>query len=199
MTTRTETILQLAQQRRVLRAADVRAAGGSPQLLLKLYQVGKLQRLSRGLYSLPGNEPIDQQNLLEVCQRVPKAVLCLQSALWVHGLVARPAQVWVALPAGTQTPSFTEPPLHVVRLGGASYSEGVQTPVVDGVTLRVYSLAKTVADCFKFRNKIGLDVALHALKSALDSGQLNLDELREHARTNRVERVMQPYLDAVQA
>lgn len=191
-------ILALAGQRRVLRAADVRAQGWSPQLLIRLHQAGKLQRIDRGLYALPDAEISEHQTLLEVCLRVPKAVLCLLSALQFHDIGTQmPHEVWIALPEGRQAPALSYPPLRITRLRGAAYSEGIQTLTEHGAPIRVYSAAKTVTDCFKFRNKIGLDVALEALKDAWRSRKVTMAELSHFAKINRVERVMQPYLEAV--
>ena len=191
-------ILALARRRRVLRAADVREHGWSPQLLLRLHQTGKLQRLGRGLYGLPEADMTEHQTLIEACQRVPKAVLCLLTALQFHEIGTQlPNEVWVALPEATQTPVLDYPALRITRLRGAAYSEGIQTVTEHGAPIRVYSAAKTVTDCFKFRNKIGLDVALEALKDAWRSRKVTMAELNHFARINRVERVMQPYLEAV--
>ena len=191
-------ILELARDRRVLSAADVREQGWSPQLLIRLHQAGKLHRLGRGLYALPDAQVTEHQTLMEVCQRVPKAVLCLLSALQFHEIGTQlPHQVWIALPEGTQAPALSYPPLRITRLRGAAYSDGIQTVADHGAPIRVYSAAKTVTDCFKFRNKIGLDVALEALKDAWRSRKVTMDELSHFAKINRVERVMQPYLEAV--
>ncbi len=191
-------ILELARHRRVLQAADVREQGWSPQLLIRLHLAGKLQRISRGLYALPDAEVTEHQSLIEVCQRVPKAVLCLLSALQFHEIGTQiPHEVWIALPEGRQAPALRYPPLRITRLRGAAYSDGIQTVTDHGAPIRVYSAAKTVTDCFKFRNKIGLDVALEALKEAWRSRKVTMPELSHFARINRVERVMQPYLEAV--
>lgn len=193
-------ILNFARRQRLLRAADVRALGYSAQLLLKLHQAGELERVARGLYALPGAEPSEHQSLMEVCQRVPKAVVCLLSALQFHGVGSQqPHEVWIALPEGTQTPSLGYPALRVARLRGLAYSEGIETQAVQGAPMRVYSVAKTVVDCFKFRHKIGLDVALEALKDAWRSRKLSMDEISYFAKINRVEKVMQPYLEALVA
>lgn len=193
-------ILELARHRRVLRAADVLAHGCSPQLLLKMHQAGKLHRVARGLYSLPDAEITEHQTALEVCQRVPKAVLCLLSALQFHGIGTQmPHEVWVALPQGTQTPALAYPKLRITRLRGTAYSQGIETVTEHGAPIRVYSVAKTVTDCFKFRNKIGLDVALEALKDAWRTRKITMAEVAYFAKINRVEKVMQPYLEAVLA
>ena len=192
-------ILALARHRRVLRAADVREHGWSPQLLIRLHQAGKLQRFARGLYGLPAADVTDHQTLIEVCQRVPKAVLCLLSALQFHEIGTQlPHEVWIALPEGTQSPVLSYPTLRITRLRGTAYSDGIETVTDHGAPIRVYSAAKTVTDCFKFRNKIGLDVALEALKDARAKRQATADDLWRYAKVCRVANVMRPYLEAVE-
>lgn len=193
-------ILELAHRRQLLSAADVREHGCSPQLLIKLHQSGKLQRVTRGIYSLPGREFTEHQPLVEVCRRVPKAVICLLSALQFHQIGTQlPHEVWIALPEATQTPAMDYPSLRIARLRGAAYAEGIETVIEHGSPIRVYGIAKTVADCFKFRHKIGLDVALEALKEAWHQRKLNIDQVMHFAKINRVAKVMQPYLEALVA
>ena len=195
-----ERILELAVNQRLLRASDVRAQGESAQLLLRLHQAGKLQRVARGVYSLPHHLPTEHQTLAEVCHRLPQAVVCLLSALQFHEIGTQlPNAVWIALPEGTQTPAVLYPPLRIARLRGAAYTEGMETVMDQGTPIRVYGIAKTVTDCFKFRNKIGLDVALEALKDAWRQRRVAMDDITRFARINRVERVMQPYLEAMVA
>jgi len=198
--TQTARILELAHRQRLLSAADLRSHGWSPQLLLKLHRTGQLQRVSRGLYSLPDSEVTEHQSLAEVCRRVPKAVVCLLSALQFHEIGTQlPHAIWIALPEATQTPALDYPSLRIARLRGEAYSEGIETIVEHGSMIRVYSLAKTITDCFKFRHKVGLDVALEALKEAWRQRRLNIDEVTRYAKINRVARVMQPYLETVVA
>ena len=193
-------ILELAHRQRLLSAADVRARGWSSQLLIKLEQSGKLQRVTRGLYSLPDRPVSEHQSLIEVCRRVPKAVICLLSALQFHEIGTQlPFEVWIALPEATQTPALDNPALRIARLRGAAYSEGIETVVEHGSPIRVYNVAKTITDCFKFRHKVGLDVALEALKDAWQQRKLDMDQVTHFARVNRVAKVMQPYLEAVVA
>ena len=198
--TQTARILELARRQRLLSAADLRSHGWSPQLLLKLHRTGQLQRVTRGLYSLPDSEMTEHQSLVEVCRRVPKAVICLLSALQFHEIGTQlPHEVWIALPEAMQTPAIDYPSLRIARLRGEAYSEGVETIAEHGSTIRVYSLAKTITDCFKFRHKVGLDVALEALKEAWRQRKLNIDEVTRYAKINRVAQVMQPYLETVVA
>jgi len=198
--TQSDRILDLAQRQRLLNAADVRAHGWSPQLLIKLEQSGKLQRIARGLYSLPDSLVSAHQSLIEVCRRVPKAVVCLLSALQFHEIGTElPFEVWIALPEATQTPALHNPALRIARLRGEAYSEGIETFFEHGSPIRVYSVAKTITDCFKFRHKVGLDVALESLKDAWRQRKLDMDQVTHFARINRVEKVMQPYLETVVA
>lgn len=176
----------------------MREHGWSPQLLIQLHKAGRLQRFGRGLYGLPDAEITEYQTLIEVSQRAPKAVLCLLSALQFHEIGTQlPHELWVALPAGMNAPLLSYPPLRVTRLRGAAYSDGIETVTKHGVSIRVYSAAKTVTDCFKFRNKIGLDVAMEALREAWRDRKVTMAELQHFAVINRVERVMKPYLEAV--
>lgn len=194
----TDRLLELAASRRLLRGADARDIGVSPQLLIKLQQAGRLVRVARGVYSLPDAPLTEHQSLVEVCRRVPKAVICLLSALRFHELGSQaPHEVWLALPEGVRSPSVDYPALRIVRLRDAAYSEGIETVMDEGAPIRVYGVDKTIADCFKFRHKIGLDVALEALKDAWQRRLVSMDELTHFARINRVERVMLPYLEAL--
>ena len=196
--TQSQRILELAGQRLMLRASDLRSLGLNPQLLMKLHGEGKLNRLSRGLYALPDAEFTEHQSLAEVCHRVPRGVICLLSALQFHEIgTQQPHEVWIGLPEGAQVPRINYPPLRVVRLRGAAHSEGVETVTANGASIRVFSVEKTIADCFKFRNKIGLDVALEALKEAWRQRRLTMDELWRFAEISRVAKVMQPYLETV--
>jgi predicted transcriptional regulator of viral defense system len=198
--TQTAHILELARRQRLLSAADLRSHGWSPQLLLKLHRTGQLKRVTRGIYSLPDSEITEHQSLVEVCRRVPKAVVCLLSALQFHEIGTQlPHEVWIALPEATQRPAIDYPSLRVARLRGEAYSQGIETVAEQGSAIRVYSLAKTIADCFKFRHKVGLDVALEALKEAWRQRKLNIDEVTRYAKINRVAQVMQPYLETVVA
>ena len=198
--TQSERILALAKRKTLVSAADVREHGWSSQMLIKLHKDGKLQRVNRGLYALPDAEPTPHRSLAEVCCRVPKGVVCLLSALQFHEIGTQlPHEVWIGVPEGTQTPAVDYPPLRIVRLRGAAYADGIEVAMEEGSAIRVYGIEKTVADCFKFRHKIGLDVALEALKDAWAERKLSADRLGHFARINRVEKVLQPYLEAVLA
>jgi predicted transcriptional regulator of viral defense system len=195
---RKERILELAKQMGLIRPRDVEATGIHREYLLRLYRKGDLERVGRGLYALPGTQTSESISLAEVAKRVPNAVICLISALQYHNLTTQIAErVWIAVENKRWEPTFDYPPLEIVRLSGRAFSFGVEERKVDKVTVKVYSPAKTVADCFKFRNKIGLDVALEALRETWRSRKATMDELWEAAKVCRVANVMRPYLEAV--
>lgn len=191
-------ILDLAHSQGLLRPHDVEACGFSRMALSTLARQGKLIRLCRGLYALPDRPVSEHTTLAEVASKYPNGVVCLLSALQFHGLTTQsPFEVWVAIPNKARAPKMDYPPLHIVRFSGDALTSGVEEHRVDGVTVRVTSVAKSVADCFKYRNKIGLDVALEALREAWNAKRVNMDELWHCAQICRVANVMRPYLEAL--
>jgi len=182
-----------------MRTAHALRAGVHPRDLYAMRDAGSLERLSRGLYRLADLPPLAEPDLVTVAARVPKAVIALVSALHFHGLSTEiPHAVDIALPEGTASPKLDWPPLRVVRLSGEMFTAGIETHQRDGVQLRVYSAAKTVADCFKFRNRLGIDVAVEALRAGLEDEAFTPSEILRTARICRVHRVMRPYLEALQ-
>ena len=182
----------------VLRTFQVLERGVHPRTLYDLRDRGLLEKVSRGVYRLAGLEPLSDPDLVRVAARVPKAVICLISALHYHGLTTEiPHEVQIALPRGTKEPRVRQPPVRVFWFADKAYREGVGTHNVDGVPVRIYGPAKTVADCFKFRNKIGLDVALEALRTGLEEGRFRPGELMTFARICRVQHTVRPYLEAL--
>lgn len=195
---RKQKILELAKQMGLIRPRDVEAAGIQREYLLRLYRDGDLTRVGRGLYALPDGQTSEFLSLAEVAKRVPNAVVCLISALEFHNLTTQiSSSVWIAIGNKKWEPSFDYPPLAIVRLSGHAFSFGVEEHKIDCVTIKVYSPAKTVADCFKFRNRVGLDVALEALRETWRSRKATMDELWETAKVCRVANVMRPYLETV--
>jgi predicted transcriptional regulator of viral defense system len=179
------------------RASELEAAGVPRVQLSRLVAAGDLQRLARGVYALPDYRGTEHSALLTLAKRAPQAVFCLLTALRLHGLTTQaPFEAWIAIGNKDHAPRLDYPPLRVVRFSAPSLAYDVQAMQVDGGTLRVTSVAKTVADCFKFRNKIGLDVALEALREARRSRKAGADELWRCARVDRVANVMRPYLEA---
>ncbi len=181
----------------VLRASEAMRAGIHPDTLYSMRDAGTLERLSRGLYRLAESPALSNPDFVLVAQRIPNGVICLISALSFHDMTTQvPHEVYVALQRGAEEPRLDYPPLRSFRFTGKAFTEGIETHSLDGVRLRVYSTEKTLADCFKYRNKIGLDVALEALKLYAERKDVKVDEVMRYARICRVERVMRPYLEA---
>ena len=195
---RKQKIIELAGQMGLIRPRDVEAIGIQREYLLRLYRNGNLVRLGRGLYALPGAQTSASLSLAEVSKRAPNAVICLISALEFHNLTTQlPGSVWIAIENKGWKPKFQYPPLEIVRVSGTAFTFGVEEHEVDRVTVKIYSPAKTVADCFKFRNKVGIDVALEALQQTWRQRKATMDELWEASKVCRVANVMRPYLEAV--
>jgi len=184
----------------MLRTRDVDSAGASRALLASLTDEGRLLKLGRGLYTLPDRTASEYESFAEVATRNASGVLCLLSALRFHDLTTQQSSdVWLAIPHKARAPHFDYPPLRIVRMSGPAMTEGVEIADLAGAEVRVFGVAKTVADCFKFRNKIGLDVALEALREAWNGKRTTMDELWRYAEICRVANVMRPYLEAVGA
>jgi predicted transcriptional regulator of viral defense system len=195
-----EKIANLAHRQQVLRSRDLARHRISRTALARMEARGEIERLARGLYALPGASGTLHQSLVEVAKRVPKAVACLLTALRFHELTTQaPFEVWIALPRSAWRPRLEYPRLRVLRFSGASLTKGIETHVIQGVRVRVYNPAKTVADCFKYRNKFGLDVALEALRECWREKKATMDELNRYAEVCRVRNVMRPYLETLVA
>jgi predicted transcriptional regulator of viral defense system len=190
-------IQKVLRRNGVARASELEAAGVPRAKLSRMVAASQLQRLGRGLYALPGYQGTEHSALLTVAKRAPHAVFCLLTALRLHGLTTQaPFEAWIAIGNKDHAPRLDYPPLRIVRYSAPSLAFGVDALQVTGGALRVTSVAKTVADCFKFRNKIGLDVALEALRDARRTRKASADELWRCARVDRVTNVMRPYLEA---
>jgi predicted transcriptional regulator of viral defense system len=192
-------ILDLARQKGMLRPGDLQGVGAARVMLTRMTASGQLEKVGRGLYRLPGTGASEHETLTTVAAKVPQAVFCLLTALQFHGLTTQlPRQVWIAMPRGSHVPRLDYPPVKMVQFTGEAYTEGVEVFKRDQVCLRVYSVAKTVVDCFKHRNKIGLDVALEALRDARSQKKASADDLWHFAKICRVANVMRPYLEAIE-
>jgi len=182
----------------MLRTSEAIRLGIHPRTLYAMRDAKIIEPLSRGLYRLADLPTLGNPDLVSVARRVPGGVICLVSALAYHELTTQiPHEVHLALPRGAEPPRLENPPLRVVWFTGAAFTEGVETHTLDGVVVRIYSPEKTLADCFKYRNKIGLDVAVEALKLYRERRRIRSSELLRFARVCRVEKVMRPYLEAL--
>lgn len=195
---RTQRVLEIVEQAGVLRPRDLDAHGIPRIYLSRLCERGLLQRVGRGLYVLPNVDVSEHHTLAEACKRVPQGVVCLLSALRYHGLTTQsPFEVWLAIGSKAWRPQVDYPKLRFVRFSARTLEAGVEEHSIEGVLVRVYNPAKTVADCFKYRNKIGLDVALEALRDCRRQRQCTHDEIWHYAKICRVANVMRPYIEAI--
>ena len=182
----------------ILRTAQALRAGIHPGTLYALRDSGKLEVVSRGVYRLADGPPPGNPDLLTVATRVPRGVICLISALAYHDLTTQiPHEVHVALPRGAEEPRLDHPPIATYRFGGEAFTEGVETHKLDGVPVRVYSPEKTLADCFKFRNKVGLDTVVEAVRLYHEGRKVKVNDLMRYAAICRVSRIIRPYLEAL--
>jgi predicted transcriptional regulator of viral defense system len=182
----------------VLRARRLTELGLSRTQIKNLTDSGKLLHLGRGLYSRPDSSTTENHDLVQVAARVPHGVVCLSSALQFHQLTTQnPWRVHLMIVRGARPPQLDHPPLFLVYAAGDSFTEGIEEHEIEGVTVKVTTVAKTVADCFKYRNKIGLDVALEALRESLSERRATRAQIRAFAKICRVENVIKPYLEAM--
>ena len=196
--TKRQRVIQLLNKRQFLRPRDLDEFNISREYLNKLYVEGVLERPSRGLYVLPDSQPSELRTIVEDCKLVPKGIVCLLTALRIHELTTEsPFEVWMAIGEKDRKPKIDYPPVRIVRHSGQSLSYGVEKRKVEGVQVSVYSPAKTVADCFKYRNKIGLDVAIEALRDCRKQKKATNDELWKAAKICRMANVMRPYMESV--
>jgi predicted transcriptional regulator of viral defense system len=194
---RDDQLLRLIKRLGIVRPAELEARGIPRRRLYELEERGDVERRARGLYVACPHPFTADHTLAQVAKRVPRGVICLLTALRFHELTTQaPAEVWLALPEKARKPTLDGVRLRVTRFSGKSLTEGIETHRIEGVTVRIYSAAKTVADCFKYRNKVGIDVAVEALRDFTRSRRGGATDLARFARICRVSRVMQPYLDA---
>ncbi len=182
----------------ILRSHELEKSGIHRSILSRYVAEGKIKRLRRGLYCLPDYRQTEYGDLAIVTKQIPEALVCLLSALRFHELTSQsPHEIWIALDRKAHTPKLESPELRIVRFGSASLAEGFEIQVLEGVPVRITSIEKTIVDCFKYRTKIGLDVALEALRVAITKKLLNRDELWRFAKIDRVTSVILPYLEAL--
>ncbi len=181
-----------------LRTSDILGLGIHPRTLYELRDSGQITQITRGVYRLSDEPPTENIELIAATIRVPDGVICLISALTFHRITNEvPHEVYMAIPKGRQKPKLNYPPLRIFRFAPEAYSSGVELHSMEGTRIKIYSMEKTVADCFKFRNRIGLDVALEALRHCIRN-KGSRKKILEFARVCRVERVIRPYLEAIQ-
>ena len=182
----------------VLRLREIVDAGIAEETIARLVRRGEVIRLTRGLYQLADYKVAAAHSLVEATKQVPRGVICLLSALQYHGLTTQlPSRVWIAIDRNAWKPTAQHPPLRVLRFGGKALTVGVEIHTIEGIAVPIYGVAKTVVDCFRYRNKIGLDVALEALRESLRKRRCAPNELWRLAHELRILSVMKPYLEAM--
>jgi len=196
--TKMDATLELLRKHGTLRPRDLARRSIPPDYLDRLYRLGRVDRVARGLYAWPDAEVSEHHGLAEVARLVPRGVVCLLSALRFHGLTTQsPREVWLTLPSKAWAPKTEYPRLRIIRAMGPALTAMVEEHRVEGIAVKIYSPAKTVADCFKHRSKVGLDVALEALRDTSRGRKATMDELWAAARVCRMENVMRPYLESL--
>jgi predicted transcriptional regulator of viral defense system len=180
----------------ILKASDAIHEGIHPRTLYEMRDKGIVEVLSRGLYRLADLRPLSNQDLISVSLRIPHGVVCLISALAFHGITSQvPHEVYIAVERVSRPPKVDYPPVRVFRFTGEAFKSGIESHNTEGVSLRVYSAEKTIADCFKYRNKLGLDTAIEALRLYRERKRFKVDDLMRFARVCRVENVIRPYVE----
>ena len=188
----------LFEQTPLLRSKDLEKAGLKRIAISRYVAAGEIQRLRRGLYCLPGYHQNEHGDLAIIGKQVPEALICLLSALRYHELTTQaPAEIWIALDRKARVPRVDFPSLRAIRFGQSALTYGVETMKIEGVAVHITTIEKTIADCFKYRSKVGLDVALEALKEAQRRKLVDQNELWACAKVDRVTNVIRPYLEAL--
>lgn len=195
--TQTDQALKLLKARGITRLAELMAAGVGQETVSRLVRDGRVIRLARGLYQLPGSDLESTHGFAEAAKLVPKGVICLVSALQFHELTVQlPRAIWMAIETGARAPRISYPPMKFVRFAKETISQGIEQHRIEGVTVRVTDTATTLADCFRFRSKVGVDVALEGLREALKRKKTTPDAIMKAAQRRRIWTKLRPYLEA---
>jgi predicted transcriptional regulator of viral defense system len=193
-----ERLLRYARDRGLVRPRDLDRLRVPRTTLKRLVDAGLLVRRSRGVYTVPEHEPTEHTDLAAVAKRAPKAIICLLSALRFHELTTQnPFEIWIMIDRSAWPPRIEHPPVRVIRASGAALAEGVGVHEIEGVEVRITAPAKTVADCFKYRSKVGTDVAVEALRDCWRQRKVTMDEIHRFARIDRVANVMRAYMESL--
>jgi predicted transcriptional regulator of viral defense system len=191
-------LLDLIRTAGIFRARDLNEHGIAREHLHRLSARGLVERIGRGLYRVPDLASSEHQALAEACKRVPRGVICLLSALRFHGLTTQnPFEVWLAIDRKARLPKVETPPLRILRFSGQALTAGIEEHWIQGIRVRIYGPAKTVADCFKYRNKLGVDVAIEAAQDCVRQERCTFDEIWKFAKICRVSGIMRPYLESL--
>lgn len=190
--------LKIVREKGMIRPRELEEYGIAREYLRRMVDRGLLERAARGLYRIPDADVSENFSLAEASKKVPNGIICLLSALRYHDLTTvSPYEVWMAVERTSKTPKIDRPLIKIVKFSGQAFNSGIEEVIIENVRVRVYSPAKTVADCFKYRNKIGMDVALEALRDCRRQKKCSVDEVWQYAEIDRVSNIMRPYLEAI--
>ncbi len=190
--------MKIAKERGILRPRDLKRFGIARIYLTRLVEKGMLTKVGHGLYTTTDSEPTDKHSIAQVSKKIPEGVICLLSALQFHEITTQqPNKVWIAIDMKSRQPKTSALPVKVVRFSKSALTEGVEEHIIEGVLVKAYSLTKTIADCFKYRNKIGLEIALDALRECRRERKCSNDDLWYYAKICRVTNVMRPYMESM--
>ncbi|NOR54422.1 MAG: transcriptional regulator [Candidatus Aminicenantes bacterium] len=182
----------------ILRTSEAISSGIHPDTLYSMRDSGRLEKISRGIYRLESELPLNNPDLVTVAKRIPNGVICLSSALSFFDITTQiPHEVHLALPQGSEEPRLDYPPIRTFRFSRRSFSAGIEKHRMDNVIIRIYSPEKTLADCFKFRNKIGIDIAIEALRLYQERRKMKIDDIMHFASICRVANIIRPYMEAI--
>ena len=191
-------ILKLAKTQGVIQIRDLRKKGIHPEYLRRLYGKGQLIKIARGQYTLPNTRIGEHHSLVVIAKAVPNAVICMVTALRFHDIGTQmPYKVWIAIERRSSTPRIEKPGIRIFRFSSKAFTEGIENHMIEGVDVKVYNPAKSVTDCFKYRNKIGLDVAIEALRDGWQQKKFTMNELWIYAKICRVANIIKPYLETL--
>jgi predicted transcriptional regulator of viral defense system len=196
--TKRQQVIEFIEQNGIVRPKDLVAVGLPKDYLYQLASGGVVEKVGRGLYRPPDREITEWSNWVQTQRRIPKAVFCLMSALVFHQFTTQnPFELWIAIPNKAWRPDVDYPPLRYITMSGAALEQGIEQHCIEGIEIKVYSAAKTVADCFKFRHQLGLDVTIEALKEGWRKKKFSMDELMHFAEVCRVRKIIQPYAESI--
>lgn len=198
MYTQSEIALHLLKHSKILKTEELSGAGVHRETIRRMVKSGKIIKLARGLYSIPDYQPSEYYSLIEAQKIVEQGVVCLLSALSYHGIgTQNPSEVWMAIPRKTRPPKINNSPIRMVKFSGEGYRSGIEKHNIDNNEIRIYTIPKTIADCFKYRNKLGTEVSIEALKDVLLNRRTTVDELLKYAEICRVRQIITPYMESL--
>lgn len=191
-------VYSLLEQRKIVRTEELSRAGVHRETIRRMVETGDIIKLARGLYSFPDYQPMENYSLIQAQKLVDNGVVCLLSALSYHEIgTQNPSEVWMAIPRKTRPPKIEDSPIKIVKFSGVGYRKGIEKHTIENNEIKIYNIPKTIADCFKYRNKLGIDVAIEALKDVMLNKRSTVDELLKYAEICRVRQIMTPYMESL--